>query len=1280
MKAGSLAWIAPTVDPKLNGESEAVVDTELMEEFLSESREHLESVEDDVLALERGEADSETVNRLFRALHTVKGAASFMSLRDITSLSHALEEIVGKLRAGTLSPSEAIVDALLRGIDQLKLLLDDPGGDRVVVEVEIDALTSVLKGRPLMSALPAAPPRQKAHAETRTKGSVVPSAPRTPAPSSRPAAASTPAEPELMDDFLSECREQLASIEGDLPTLERGEADNETVNRLFRAVHTIKGAAGFMDLGDVKSLSQALEEVLSRLRAGTVTVHEGLTRALLHGIGQLTALIDDPADGGVAIEAEVDALEVHLQGRSLTSIGPAVASSEEDAAVTDGAVPPVAPMPALVPPAPPSRPKPTRLPPVDPELLEDFLSESRDHLVSVEDDVLALERGEADTETVNRLFRALHTVKGAASFMALGEITILSHALEDVVGRLRAGTLTPNEAIVDALLRGIDQLKLLLDDPEGGLVDVDVEVEALDATLKGRPVAPPTSAFVKVAPTTTPQPVPAPRAVPRASVVPPPSTPKPTPPVARLSKKSTPPSSSLQSTRSPGVAAPPRAAEADHTVRIPVVLLDKLMNLASELVLVRNQNVQAVGRGDMEQMTAIAQRLNVVTSEIQTTIMQTRMRPVRPVFNRFVRVVRDLAKKLGKEAELSIVGADVELDKNIIEAIGDPLTHLIRNAADHGIEAPDVRRVAGKSAKGKIELAALQQAGQVVIQIRDDGRGMDPDAIKATAFARGLIDAEQAEVMDSREAFNLIFLPGVSTAQSVTDVSGRGVGMDAVKDSFKRLGGVVELSSEAGVGTTVTIKLPLTLAIVPALVVDVEDLRFAIPQVNIDEVVLLHGETMFQDLKVVDDQEVYWLRGKLLPVLRLSRLLNIPLTYFDNDEYERFRDRRMQRPDRRQGEDEEGVERRGGLSDRRTSRTNSANIVVLTFGDEQFGLLVDTIIDTEEIVVKSLHDQLKACSAYAGTTVLGDGRIAMILDVPALVEMGGLSFTNVERSLMSKTSSGAARSAVLLFNLGGDEIFSVPLALITRVEEIRPGDIQVAEGREFLAYRGAAMPLVRVERSLSGFGARYDAPLYVIIPRAGKNVGVLASAIMDTVEIGADIDGETLATDGIYGSLLVEDRIVLLLDIYEVVERTLPDFLSERDRHAGPRKRVLFVEDSALHASLIKPTLEAAGFEVVLAQHGARGLELARSSTFDLIVSDLEMPVMDGFEMARTLRQDKAVGDIPMLAVSASDDAMLEERALEAGFDEFRSKLDQSALAARIRGLADEVARRRGRG
>ncbi|MHC4859366.1 MAG: hybrid sensor histidine kinase/response regulator, partial [Planctomycetota bacterium] len=607
-----------------------------------------------------------------------------------------------------------------------------------------------------------------------------------------------------------------------------------------------------------------------------------------------------------------------------------------------------------------------------------------------------------------------------------------------------------------------------------------------------------------------------------------------------------------------------------------------------------------------------------------------------------------------------IAGADVELDKSIIEAIGDPLTHLVRNAVDHGMEDAATRERLGKPARGTVRLSAFHQSGRVNIRVQDDGGGMDPAELKEIAVSKGLITSSQAETMPDRDAYNLIFLPGFTRAQEVTDLSGRGVGMDVVRTTFKKLGGTVEVASRLNEGTTITIVLPLTLAIVPALIVAVGKVCFAVPQANIDEVVWLHGEDLYQGLKKVDDQEVYWLREHLLPVLRLSRILGIPLGYLDPSSQRELSDRRAQEPDRRSHWVGVDTDSRAGPVERRQSLENSAYILVIRSGEERYGLLVERIVDTEEIVVKSLHDQLKGCGAYSGTTVLGDGRIAMILDVAGVAEVGNLRFPERDDDAAQERASADARQTLLLFDLGGKECFAMPLSLVSRVEEIRPDDIHSANGRRYFEFRGQPVPLLALENCLPDTEAACrDDDIYVIMPRGQRPIGLLAARILDTRELEPEAELRGPELTGVLGSTLIDGRLTTVLDLVPLIESVDPNWYAPE---GASGRRVLLIEDSSFFASMITPGIRGVGLDVVWVPDAESALELLRRESFETVVCDIELPGISGLEFARKVRADEKLRSQPMVAISALDTPALDAEALAAGFDRFVSKLDQGLL------------------
>ncbi|HKU27549.1 MAG TPA: chemotaxis protein CheA, partial [Candidatus Sulfotelmatobacter sp.] len=549
----------------------------------------------------------------------------------------------------------------------------------------------------------------------------------------------------------------------------------------------------------------------------------------------------------------------------------------------------------------------------------------------------------------------------------------------------------------------------------------------------------------------------------------------------------------------------------DSTIRVDVNQLDRLMNGMSELVLLRNQIVQYSNSTEDSELLGTSQRLNLLTTELQEGVMKTRMQPIGNIWSKFPRTVRDVALGCGKQVRIEMEGKETELDKTIIEAIKDPLMHLVRNAVDHGIESPEVRQAGGKSPEGLLFLRAFHEGGQVNIEITDDGSGLDYEKLRNKAVQKALIPADQATRMTEREITNLIFLPGFSTADKVTNVSGRGVGMDVVKTNIEKIGGTVDVQSKSGQGSTVRIKIPLTLAIIPALIVTTAGDRYAIPQVSLLELVRLEGEQARKGIELVNGAPVYRLRGKLLPLVYLNRELKaraectVPGTGDSGDNL-------------------------------------SVNIVILRADDRPFGLIVDEINDTEEIVVKPLSKQLKIINTYAGATIMGDGKVALILDVMGLAQRASVVSEVRDRALGEKAGgalpaadTASQRNAVLLFQYGENGRMAVDLGLVARLEEFSRNNVEIAADHEVVQYRGQIMPLVRVSDVLEGRNHRAaqtaQESLHVVVySDKGRSVGLVVDRILDIVEESFVMQRHT-GRRGILGSAVIQKRVTDILDV-----------------------------------------------------------------------------------------------------------------------------------------------------
>ncbi len=592
----------------------------------------------------------------------------------------------------------------------------------------------------------------------------------------------------------------------------------------------------------------------------------------------------------------------------------------------------------------------------DQELLEGFLAETTELLEKLDDDLIALEKASDDPELMNRIFRSIHTVKGASSFLGFDLLVRVTHKTEDVLNRLRKGELQLTPEIMDVVLEATDLVKTLVADIKGGEIvdrEIDETINKLIPLLVEQPAAPAQPAVEALAPaapepppaatvTTAPQAEekPAPEAAPAVAM--PPAAPRPAPEAAKK-------------------PAPPKGGEKggddlsdNTTVRVDVKRLDDLMNQVGELVLERNRMIQLNqdlqgGTSDhilfSEEFGKLAKRMSFVTSELQMQVLKMRMIPVEKVFKKFPRIVRSLARDLGKEVDLQIFGEETELDRSVVDEIGDPLIHLIRNAMDHGLETPDERMTAGKPRTGTLVLAAVHEGNSIIISIKDDGRGIDTERVGRKAIEKGLITEDQLAAMSQREMFDLIFLPGFSTKDKASDLSGRGVGMDVVKTNIKKLNGLIEIKSEKGMGSEFILRLPLTLAIIQSLLVEVEGEIYSIPLASVLETLRVDQ----REFHVIGGQEVLKLRDMVLPLVRLEQVFNV---------------RRCHEQD------------------------NFCYIVVIGSADKRVGLVVTRLVGQQEVAIKSLGKYLANVTGIAGSTILGDGRVALIVDPVGMVDGG----------------------------------------------------------------------------------------------------------------------------------------------------------------------------------------------------------------------------------------------------------------------------------------------------
>ncbi|HEX3352160.1 MAG TPA: chemotaxis protein CheW [Terriglobales bacterium] len=776
----------------------------------------------------------------------------------------------------------------------------------------------------------------------------------------------------------------------------------------------------------------------------------------------------------------------------------------------------------------------------DGDIVKDFLVESHENLDRLDRDLIELEKNPEDSDALAGVFRTIHTIKGTCGFLAFDKLEKVAHVGENLLTRLRDGHLKLNPEITTALLGMVDAVRQMLGSIESVGKEGERDDTALIATLtrlqqvpEGRPqLAHPTSAEPEAEaaalPTSIGEILMDRAGVSQASILRAVEKQKEGDPrhlgEILVEQKTANPSDVVDALRIQQSLRTQKGV-VDSTIRVDVGLLDKVMNLVGELVLARNQ-VLRFGHGMKDaSFQAASQQLNLITTELQEGVMKTRMQPIGNIWGQFPRTVRDVALSCGKQVVIEMVGKETELDKTIIEAIKDPLTHLVRNSVDHGIELPEDRGKAGKDPTGRLTLRAFHEGGQVHIEISDDGAGLNCEKILQKAVHKSLVSAEQAARLTEREVINLIFLPGFSTAERVTNVSGRGVGMDVVRTNIEKIGGTVDVQSKVGAGTSVHMRIPLTLAIIPALIVRGGKDRYAIPQVSLLELVRLEGEQARTRIELVHGAPVHRLRGRLLPLVYLGREL---------------------RPEKEERS--------------RAAVDSVINIVVLQADQHQFGLVVDEIKDTEEIVVKPLGKQLKGVSAFAGATIMGDGRVALILDALGLAQRANIINEKQHRAVAQERVRAAEdpagnRQTLLLFQVGKDGRMAIPLSLVARLEVFAQSAVENAGQRQVVQYRGQIMPLIRISAAAemppgaatgrTGPTTAALPPLQVVVYAGqGHSVGLVVERILDIVE--EDVVIERVAERaGILGSAVVQQRVTDLLDVEGVVRAAHPSFFTK---------------------------------------------------------------------------------------------------------------------------------------
>ncbi|MBF0378037.1 MAG: chemotaxis protein CheW [Desulfamplus sp.] len=1054
---------------------------ELIKVFVEESIQHLESIEPDLLEMEKSidNIDSQIINGIFRAVHSIKGASGFFGLKNIGNLSHVIENLLSMLREGNIKASPEFIDALFSGIDALKSMFDDIGNsENFNIKPEIERLTAIIH------------PSNKLSNTVTTQNN---------------------------NDFVAEQvkEEKIITIKEKSPTGQEPRKFDVAKNELDKFVR-------------------------NRLCLYTITVY--LKKDLTEKGKTPLDLINSIVSNGDLIESRLD-IDM-IQGL---------------ADCLDNEIKFVFAFATFL----------------EEESLPTVLGIPKERIIPIDIQI---------------------------------QIHAQEHHLEKAEIKMEPELKTPPKNITDK----VNKADKIYTESQLPIINKHQSITSTKPELKitnEQQFIPSKEPEFRI----TKQPQSTPTIEPELKIT--------------------------------------NTIQTEEKIKVGVNFLNDLVNLAGEMVLGRNQLNQIAMPliKDTPGLNFAIQHISRITTEMQEKIMQMRMQPVSIIFGKFQRIVRDLAKQLDKEIRLVTHGEDVELDKSIIEALSDPLTHLIRNSVDHGIEEPDYREKSGKPRQGTIQLKAYHQAGHVYIDIIDDGGGINCKLVGEKAVEKEIITKEQMNEMGDKELMMLIFKPGFSTAKQISAVSGRGVGMDVVMTNIKQLGGTVDINSTLYEGTTISLVLPLTLAIVSGLVIQSGGQCFILPEANIDELVLIDPDEIKDRIELVQKSLILRLRNMLLPLISLKDVLNI---------------------------NESGREKIDIYGS-----TEPARIVVIKHGMSQFGLLVDAVENIEEIVVKPLPRYLKSQKCFSGASIMGNGSVSLILDAAGIFEKAKLHHIDLEKyrkkakaDIKHKTDTkhdGKDLQTLLLFNNNTPEKFALPLELISRIERIKASTIEKIKDQQYLQYQGSKLRLVFLEDYLPITRPERlpDETIGVIIPKQMKYpMGIIIHNVEGTINAVVDIDTKSIAAPGLFGSAILENRITLLPDMYLLFELAAPEWYRNKSnlKLNSDLKKILIVEDTPFFRMVERDYLISAGYDVIEAENGKQALDILYGQKVDGVILDIIMPEMDGWQTIRAIRSDIRFKDLPVMAVTSLAEDIDPQKGFKAGFTQWEAKLNKERLLDKL--------------
>lgn len=901
------------------------------------------------------------------------------------------------------------------------------------------------------------------------------------------------------------------------------------------------------------------------------------------------------------------------------------------------------------------------------ELLNDFILETMENIQQANNSLAFLEKNRDDKEHVNAVYRCMHTLKSSAGLMGFQKTQELAHLVENMLDDIREDVSYLDDNLIEALVIYLDetyeQLKVIERTGEEDVSKIDKLKIKFLAFHEGKDQNLLNSDLKIFAGVSEPIDL---KVEEQSADESSPSTSEPRQTLKVLQSLD---NSSDENNEEEVVIE--RKSVADTTIRVNVGLLDKIMNKVGELVLNRNQILQFTNEFNSPVLSKLSQELNVITTELQTDIMVTRMQPVGTVLQKFERVLRDFCRSSGKKIRLKLHGEETELDKSLLEMIKDPLTHIVRNSMDHGVELPGDRIAAGKSEEAKITVRAYHESGQVTIEVQDDGKGLSRDVIGKKAVEKGLVTSEELAKLSDEKVFSYIFYPGFSTAQAVTKVSGRGVGMDVVRTNVEKIGGSIHLSSEEGKSTTIKLKIPLTLAIIPALTVKSCGEIFAIPQTNVYELVRFEGDEKDYVEKVLNSEFIR-LRGKLIPIFRINEALGLDKVK------EKTRLSRLAL---------DNYLTTSMSTKEETSATyseNEANIIILSAEGTEFGLIVEEILDTEEIVVKPLEKYLADITHFAGATIMGNGDVALIID--ALGFYNSVRGTNDEGARVELEDDDNKKGEFrdihenILFRLSDERVYSAPLSLISRLEEVKKRDIEKVGDSLVIRYNQKPMILIDISQKLkltkkicSLQDSHLETIKVLVVFNNESYYGLIVEDILDISITEAIVDSDVIDRPGFLGTLYLDGQIVTLINIHQIIEdlhlgeRNLPEDERSHSVKRVKNKTLLVVEDSPVYRKMEVDTFKSLGFTVFSAVNGQEGLDkLIEHKNIDIVVTDIEMPIMNGFEFCRKLRLIDEFKELPVIAISTKVTTKDKAIGEEVGFSQHLEKFKREEVISVI--------------